>query len=70
MKAVTDAFVSHLIYWKLYAISCTSGASPALRVQQQTELAQSNYCQTPTTIKIAAIIQNGVLMPRSIEADP
>lgn len=28
VKAITPAFVSHLIYWKLYAISCSSG--PAL----------------------------------------
>lgn len=50
VKAVTHAFVSHLIYWKLYTISCSSGASPALRavgrarwVQQHTELAQSTH---------------------------
>lgn len=70
VKVVTHAFVSHLIYWKLYAINCTSGASPALRVQQHTGLAQSHHCQTPTTTKIAAIIQTGALMPRSIEVNP
>lgn len=30
VKSVTHAFVKHLIYRKLYAISCSSGASRAL----------------------------------------
>lgn len=29
VEAVTHGFVSHLIDWKPYAISCSSGASPA-----------------------------------------
>lgn len=70
VKAVPHAFVRHLIYWKLYAINCSSGASPALRVQQHTELAQRHYCLTPATIKIAAIIQTGALVSRSTEVDP
>lgn len=30
VKSVTHTFVKHLIYWKLYIISCSSGDSPAL----------------------------------------
>lgn len=77
VKSATHAFVKPLIYRKLYAISCSSGASPALRAvgrahgaQQHAEAGSELHCQTPTAVKLAAIIQTRTLMARSIEVDP
>lgn len=77
VKSATDISVKHLIYRKLYAVSCSSGASPALSAvgrraghSSTPRLAQSHRCQTPTAVKLAAIIQIGSLMPRSTEVDP
>lgn len=42
VKSVTHAFVKHLIYRKLYAISGSSGASPALSAVGRAHWAQQH----------------------------